>query len=332
MNFLLARRTASATPVTLMAIILAAMWLPGCGTQLSATGTFDRTFSVNGPVRLELTTGSGDAHVTTGPAGEVRIHGVIHARSWSMESAEKRTSEIAANPPVTQDGNLIHAGDVGLHLSDVSVDYTIVVPIDTEIKGKTGSGDFTVNDTHGPASFLSGSGDISVSNIVGDVTATAGSGDVKAENIQGQVHVLTGSGDIVITNPKGQTRVNAGSGDIQITRPGDAVEAGTGSGDIQVSGATADLRLRSGSGTVTVDGNPGSTNYWDFHTSSGDVTLHVSSQASFRLYAKSSSGDIDAAIPVVMEGTAGKHELRARIGDGKARVEIETSSGGISLH
>jgi hypothetical protein len=32
-----------------------------------------------------------------------------------------------------------------------------------------------------------------------------------------------------------------------------------------------------------------------------------------------------------MEGTAAKHELRARIGDGKARAEIQTSSGDISL-
>jgi DUF4097 and DUF4098 domain-containing protein YvlB len=62
------------------------------------------------------------------------------------------------------------------------------------------------------------------------------------------------------------------------------------------------------------------------------VTLNVPSDASFRLYAHTTSGDIDAAIPIVMEGTAGKHELRARIGDGKARVEIQTSSGGISLH
>ena len=38
-----------------------------------------------------------------------------------------------------------------------------------------------------------------------------------------------------------------------------------------------------------------------------------------------------AEFPMVMEGTTGKHELRARIGDGKARVEIQTSSGSIDL-
>ena len=115
-------------------------------------------------------------------------------------------------------------------------------------------------------------------------------------------------------------------------KPGDNVIATTGSGKIEVHGATADLRFHTGSGNITVDGNPGATNYWDFHASSGDVSLHVPSAASFRLFAHTGSGDINANIPVVMEGTALKHELRARIGDGKARVEIETSSGTIELH
>ena len=110
------------------------------------------------------------------------------------------------------------------------------------------------------------------------------------------------------------------------------MEANTGSGDITIKGASSDVRLHTSSGEIDVEGNPGSSNYWDFHTNSGEVTLQVPPAASFRLYARSSSGDIDAAIPIAMEGTAGKHELRARIGDGKARVEIQTSSGDISLH
>jgi len=89
--------------------------------------------------------------------------------------------------------------------------------------------------------------------------------------------------------------------------------------------------LRASSGNVVVDGNPGTSNYWDFHTGSGNVTLHVPSASSFRFYAHTGSGSINAEIPIVMEGTAGKHELRARIGDGKARVEVETSSGNIAI-
>jgi DUF4097 and DUF4098 domain-containing protein YvlB len=89
--------------------------------------------------------------------------------------------------------------------------------------------------------------------------------------------------------------------------------------------------VRTGSGGVQIDGNPAESSYWDLHASSGDVTLHVPGSASFRLYARTGSGDIDAQIPIELEGTAAKHELRARIGDGKGRVEVETSSGKITL-
>lgn len=61
----------------------AGLLLAGCRTEPSAEGTFDKTFTVNGPVRIELTNGSGDSHVTTGTPGEVRVHGEIQAHGWS---------------------------------------------------------------------------------------------------------------------------------------------------------------------------------------------------------------------------------------------------------
>jgi DUF4097 and DUF4098 domain-containing protein YvlB len=301
-------------------------------SQTRAIGTFDRTLSVNGPTHLELRTGSGDVHVKAGAAGAVRIHGEIQARGWSAEDAQKRMEEITSNPPISQEGNLIRVGGTGPRLNEVSVDYTLVVPPDTELHGMTGSGDVEARGIHGPATVTSGSGDISASAIGSDVQVVTGSGDLTLGDIQGQLQVTTGSGDIQVHGVKGEARLHTASGDISITQPVSSVEASSGSGDMEVKGATADLRLHSSSGQITVDGNPSPTNYWDLRTSSGDVVLHVPADASFRLYARSSSGEIDAAIPVVMEGTAGKHELRARIGDGKARVDIDTSSGNIALH
>jgi DUF4097 and DUF4098 domain-containing protein YvlB len=315
----------------LAVIMLAAVWLAGCGPQSRAAGTFDRTLVVNGPVKLELTNGSGNSHITTGPVGQVQVRGEIHAQSWSAETAQKRLDEIASNPPISQEGNLIRVG-AALRQMNASVDYTIVVPVGTELRSVAGSGDVDVNGIQGPANFVSGSGNVSASSIAGDVQVVTGSGDLKLGNIQGQLQATTGSGDIQINVVNSGIRLRTGSGDLQITQPSQNVVAETGSGDIDVKNATADLRLRTDSGNITVQGNPGATNYWDLRASSGDVTLLVSPEASFRLYAHSSSGDIDATIPVVMEATAGKHELRARIGDGKARVEIDTSSGKIALH
>jgi DUF4097 and DUF4098 domain-containing protein YvlB len=312
-------------------VACAALLLAGCRPQSSAEGTFDKTFTVNGPVRIELTNGSGDAHISAGAPGEVRIHGDIEARSWSEKDSQQRVQELAANPPLSQEGNLIRIGGSGLHNSNASVDYTLVVPADSEIHAATGSGDVEVDGIKGPANFVSGSGGITASNISGDVQALTGSGEIKFSQVQGQVQATTGSGDITLEDVHNQVRLRSGSGDMEITNPADALEASTGSGDITIKGASADIRLRTSSGDVVIEGNPAGSNYWDIRTSSGDVVLQVSPSASFRLMAHSSSGDIDAAIPIVMEGTTQKHELHARLGDGKARVEVQTSSGSVSL-
>jgi hypothetical protein len=313
-------------------ITLSVSALAGCASHSGVEGGFDRQFIVNGPVSLELTSGKGDAHITSGPSGEVRVHGDISVKAWSSESGRRRLQQVEANPPLSQEGSLIRIGGGKQGGGDVDVDYTIVVPQDTQVRSVAGSGDLEVQGIEGPANFTSGSGDVHASEIDKDVQIVCGSGDVVLSKVKGQVQVNTGSGDVALETIGGPIRIQTGSGSIEITNPGQALEANTGSGDVTIQGASADLRVRTSSGDVDVQGNPGESNYWDFHTVSGEVVLHVPPNASFRLYARSKSGDIDAAIPIMMEGTAAKHELRARIGDGKARVEIQTSSGDISLH
>ena len=321
----------SAPVVALAAVLAGAGWLSGCVLGPGASGEFDRTFTVNGPVHLEVANGSGNVKVTAGAAGEVRVHGEIHTRQWGSDGDQSTVNQLRSNPPVSQDGNLIRIGSSDRRLSHTSIDYTVEVPTDAEIHGSTGSGDVEFDGIHGPATFSSGSGNITADSIASDVQVKTGSGDLELEEIQGQTLAESGSGNIKIHTAKGAVRVGTGSGDVVITQPGDNVIAETGSGDIEVENATADLRLQTGSGTIKVGGNPGAMNYWDIHSGSGDVTLNVPQTASFRLYAHTGSGGINAQMPVVMEGTAGKHELRARIGDGKARVEIGTSSGTIEL-
>jgi hypothetical protein len=329
-------------PIWLSAAALVAIALAGCITERNGRGSreaasgpasiVDRKFTVTGPVRIDLMNGSGASRLTTGPAGEVQVHAEFRAKSRMFHRDEAhRLNDMVANPPISQEGNFIRIGGAGEHFGGVTVNYTITVPPDTQIHGMTGSGSIEVNGIRGPASFMAGSGTIKAENISDDVQATAGSGNVELSQIHGQVQATAGSGDIKIFDTRGEIRAQAGSGDIRINRPGDSVEASSGSGSLRVDQVSNDLRLRTSSGNITVDGNPQPNSYWEARSSSGSVTLHISGTANFRLYARTSSGDIDTQIPNAMEGTTGKHELHARIGDGKARVEISTSSGKISL-
>lgn len=324
------RRLAKQGLLVLVAAL--AMGVAGCHTLATESGSFDRNLTVNGPVRLEVTNGSGNTRVSPGASGEVRIHAEFQVKVWPWDNAERRVAEISQHPPVEQQGNLVRIGGDLLRRSNVTVNYTIIVPAETEVRGITGSGDLEVRGIHGPANLIAGSGNISADGINEDTQVVTGSGGISLAAIHGDVQATAGSGDIQLAAIQGEIRAHTGSGDISIAQPGAAVTAGAGSGDVSIAGASGDLRARTGSGDVSVAGNPAAKSYWEIHTSSGDVALNVPPDASFRLYARSSSGGIETAIPMIVEEKTSKHELRARIGDGRARVDVETSSGGIGLH
>jgi hypothetical protein len=317
---------------TLASALLAVTCLAACGPESSAVATVDRTYNVSGPVRLELTNGSGSSRVSVGSPGEVRIHAELRVHDWPWDDPDRKLRELVAHPPFSQEGDLIHIGASGWTPTDFSADYTVTVPPDTQMRGFSGSGNLQVDGIAGPASFTVGSGNIRATGIQNDLHVVVGSGNATFTDAKGRIDATTGSGEVVVRGAKGDVHARTGSGEISIEQPGGNVEAMAGSGNIEVRDATADLRLHSGSGEITIDGNPGPANFWDVRASSGDVSLRVPSSASFRFYAHSSSGDINVSGPSVSEtSSSGRHDYEARIGDGKARVEIETSSGSISL-
>jgi hypothetical protein len=305
--------------------------ISGCMAPASSRGTIERALKVDGPVHMDITNGSGNTVITSGQPGEVRIHAEFKLRSWSEHGARQRTSELEASPPFIQEGNFVRVDGSGLHAHNLTIHYTITAPPDTQVRAASGSGNIDVSGVAGPVAITAGSGKIAIANVAGAVQVTAGSGDVHLASIQGQVQVTAGSGDIHLAEARGDVRLQAGSGAIHLANTAGNAVASTGSGSINVAGAQSDLRLRTGSGPIQVAGDPHAATYWDLHASSGNVSLHVSPNASLRFYAKTNSGEINAAVPVVLEGTAGKHALRARIGDGKARVEVETTSGNVAL-
>jgi Putative adhesin len=306
--------------------------LSACGSsKASAEGTVDRTFTVDGPAHLQISMGNGDSTITVGAPGEIKIHGDISVKSFSAGSGQKRIAEITANLPVKQQGNLIRVGGTDGNMNNVSIDWTITVPPDTDLHAEAGSGDLKIDGIKGAANFALGSGSVKANNIGGDVEIRVGSGDVDLSNIGGQVTGNAGSGDVQFATVKGNVRFEAGSGDIRMDGPGAGVDLRSGSGAITVKNASGDVRAHTSSGEIEVQGNPGESHYWDIRTTSGDVTLEVPSSASLRLNARSDSGSIDTSLPISMEGTSDKQQLRAKIGDGKARAEVETGSGNITV-
>src|ERR1700719_549196 len=282
----------------LIGLPLAALLNAGCAMGPSASGSFDRTLSVSGPIRLELNNAAGDVSITGSSDGKVHVHGDARASSFGFESPDKRIGDLLANPPVEQRGNTIHIGEEMRRMRNVSITYTIEVPRDTEVASSVLSGAQTIQDVRGPVKAEAASGSIRVSHIERQTQLSTLSGSIRADGIGDDIRANSASGTVTVSNIKGDVRISALSGSTQITKPGGRVEASTASGSVDVQGATSDVKAHAASGRVNVQGNPGASSYWDLKPASGSVLLGVPPNASFHLAAEAVSGEIRTDIPV----------------------------------
>jgi DUF4097 and DUF4098 domain-containing protein YvlB len=297
-------------------VILAVVVLATTVAFAREQGNFDRTLNVNGPVDLEVTTGSGDIVVSTGGDTSVQVNARVTVNdSWlGSDNAREKLNRIIKNPPIAQDGNTIRIGrilDPSLR-RNVSISYSIVAPAATTLRAQTGSGNQTVEGVKGTVTASTGSGDLRLARITGDVRANTGSGNIVAKAIAGAFSGNTGSGNIEVQQAApGRVSVQTGSGNAVIENVVGALHAETGSGDITASGRA--------------------TAAWDLRTGSGNVTLDLPQESAFQIEARTSSGDIKVDHPLTMQGSVNRHEVRGTVRGGGALLAVRTGSGDIRV-
>lgn len=282
---------------------------------LAAEGWFDRSLQVNGPVNLDVKTGSGEIVVRPGASNTVRIRGHIVANGFlGLGGGEDKVDELQKNPPIDQSGNSIRIGHRDEDWMDnVSISYTIEVPANTTLLSESGSGGQEISGIKGPVRVHSGSGGIRLSRIGDSVEATTGSGGIDADDIAGAMTLSAGSGHVQASQSK--------AGDVRVH---------TGSGGIRLNEIRGGLDAEAGSGHIVVSGEPTST--WHVHTGSGGMELSIPADSSFTLDARTGSGGINIDFPVTMEGSMDRHHVRGRVGNGGVALELETGSGSIQIN
>src|SRR4029077_73697 len=186
----------------LAGLLFAALASAGCAMGPSASGSFDRTLSVSGPIRLELNNTSGDVSITGSADGKVHVHADARSSGWGFESPEKRLNELLANPPIEQRGSTIHIGEEMRNLRNVSISYKIEVPHDTEIASTLLSGTQTIQDVRGPVKAEAMSGSIRVSHIERHTQLSTLSGSIRADTIGDDFRANSASGTVTVSNIK----------------------------------------------------------------------------------------------------------------------------------
>jgi DUF4097 and DUF4098 domain-containing protein YvlB len=316
----------------ILAALLALAVLPA---SAAATGHFERTLSVSGPVDLEVVSGSGNITVHTGSSSTVSVSAKIHANnSWLFGgNAEDKIRRIEQNPPVVQQGNMIRIGHVDDHelLQNISIDYDLTVPAQTKLSTHTGSGDTFISGTQLPLVAKTGSGNVTLENLGADAHISSGSGDLKINSIKGILHADAGSGNVRAQGVAGAIYARTGSGDIEMDQvaAGD-VKVDTGSGNVKVRGVKGGLQASTGSGDIQAEGE--ATHDWRLGAGSGNITLRLPAQAAFDLNARTSSGSLKVNRQITTQGTFSKRQIQGKVGGGGVLLDLHTGSGDIEIN
>jgi len=98
---------------------------------------------------------------------------------------------------------------------------------------------------------------------------------------------------------------------------------------VEMKGVKGGAKVTTGSGSIIAQGDP--TGDWRLHSGSGSVSADFPPQAAFNLVARTSSGNIETAHEISVQGKISPRELQGKVGAGGPLVELSTSSGSIEI-
>lgn len=295
---------------------------------------FDKSFTVSGDAALDATTDSGTIVVRTGSGDIIQVRGTVEVRrGWGVPSnAAELAQKVAAQPPVTQDGNTVRLARIEDETTRkaVSISYEVTVPARTAVSARSGSGDVMVNGVQLAVSARTGSGDIRVRGAGADADLRTGSGSITVDGVAGMARVGTGSGSVRATAIGAGLHASTGSGDIEASLSGKGdVQTSTGSGSISLSGVVGAVQASTGSGDVRVAGTP--TGNWRLSAASGSLDVRVPGEQGFTLDARSSSGSLNVDVPLSTQGRMDRRRVQGAVRGGGPTLELSTASGSISV-
>jgi DUF4097 and DUF4098 domain-containing protein YvlB len=257
----------------------------------AAEQSFTKTIKLQGQLDLTIVSGAGTIQISQGPAGLLSITGHVKANDWHPTDDQLR--DIAARPPIQQNGNTIRIGGT-VEMPHVIIDYEIEAPADSLLRASASVGDIFDGGVGENAQFVTGSGNIHAIGLAGRIDADSKEGDIEVEQIgRGDVKAVTGTGSLELRNVRG------------------ALHATTGAGSIKVSGV------------------PGSD--WLVQTGRGDIELTLGN-AACTIDAQTSAGLVHSDLRIEGANGSDARHLVGTIHGGGHNVMVRTGEGDIRIH
>jgi hypothetical protein len=258
----------------------------------------DETVAVKKGAKLDVNNFAGDVIVRTWDRDAVRVQ----AEHSDRESIDIRTTDQAVT--------IRSRGRMG---PPRSTDYTLTIPSWMAIN---------VGGTMADVDIDGAGGDVTVETVRGDVKLRGGSGYVRLQSIQGnitveraraRVEVRTNNDGIRLTDIAGDVTAEAINGGIILERIDSSnVDASTVNGEIAFDGSIRDRGV------------------YRLTTHNGVIDLAVPDRANATINVRTYNGEIRSSLPQPFQDSE-RHRSTLTLGNGSARIELESFNGAIRL-
>lgn len=260
----------------------------------------DTTFAVREGQRLEVSNFGGSITVTAWNENRVRVSAAASGDAFTVD-AGSITIEVNTS-----------AGRYG---GPGEAELTIQVPTWMELEISGNEVDISTRGTRGA---------VQASTIQGTIVIDGGEGTIEASSIEG---------DLRISNVKGRVQLNTVEGTVTLQGiSGTALEVETVDGDIEMTGVTTpNISANTVDGDIAWSGTLLPTGSYRFSTHDGDLMLGIAGEPDATVTVETFDGSLDSDWPVTIRGTGSQHKMTFTLGNGRARLELSSFDGRISL-
>ena len=183
---------------------------------------------------------------------------------------------------------------------------------------------------------------ISVSGNYADVTMEGVGGDVSVETTRGDINVTGGSGFVSLKSVQGEVTLAKAKGRIEVRAVNEGIRLADINGDLSAESTNGSIildRIDSGNvdlytvnGNISYDGPIKDKGLYRLTTHNGLIAMAIPERVNATLLARTYNGGFRSSFPIG-SGDAGERRKRftATLGNGSARVELESFGGTIAL-
>jgi DUF4097 and DUF4098 domain-containing protein YvlB len=182
---------------------------------------------------------------------------------------------------------------------------------------------------------------VALSGVYNDVNVEGLQGGIDVETVRGDIVVRHAAGLIALRSVEGVVDLVGAKGVIKVSSVNEAVRIANAIGSIAAEGVNGDIHMidvdskdveaTTVNGEVVYDGRIQDGGSYRFATHNGDIALGMSENANATVGVSTFSGDFESAFAIQPKKAPKGHRFTFALGNGSAKVDLESFQGSIEL-